>query len=81
MTIDVLKAGHHGSKTSTSERFINQIKPKVALLSAGEKNRYGHPHYEVLERLNSIAVYRTDKHGAITYRFYQEEGTFSVFLP
>ncbi|MDF2856342.1 MAG: hypothetical protein K0Q87_2193, partial [Neobacillus sp.] len=81
MTIDVLKAGHHGSKTSTSERFINQIKPKVALISAGEKNRYGHPHNEVLERLNSIAVYRTDKHGAITYRFYQDNGTFSGYLP
>ena len=81
MTIDVLKAGHHGSKTSTSEMFINQIKPKVALISAGEKNRYGHPHNEVLERLNSIAVYRTDKHGAITYQFYQEKGTFSVYLP
>jgi competence protein ComEC len=81
MTIDVLKAGHHGSKTSTSERFINQINPKVVLISAGENNRYGHPHNEVLERLNSIAVFRTDKQGAITYRFYQQKGTFSVYLP
>ena len=81
LTIDVLKAGHHGSKTSTSEMFINQIKPRVALLSAGENNRYGHPHKEVLERLKSTAVYRTDKHGAITYQFYQESGTFSVYLP
>jgi competence protein ComEC len=81
MTIDVLKAGHHGSKTSSSERFINQIKPKVALISAGERNRYGHPHNEVLERLHPITVYRTDKQGAITYQFYQEKGTFSVYLP
>lgn len=78
--IDVLKAGHHGSKTSTSELFINKIKPAISWISVGEHNRYGHPHSEVLEQLGNTTVYRTDDHGAITYRFYQESGTFSSVL-
>ncbi|MCM3692356.1 DNA internalization-related competence protein ComEC/Rec2 [Neobacillus niacini] len=78
--IDVLKAGHHGSKTSTSEQFINKIKPAIALISVGEHNRYGHPHNEVLEQLKTATVYRTDEHGAITYRFFLESGTFSYVL-
>lgn len=80
LDIDVLKAGHHGSKTSSSEMFVNQIKPRIALISVGERNRYGHPHNEVLERLSNTTIYRTDNHGAITYRFYQESGTFSAYL-
>ncbi|NWQ40095.1 DNA internalization-related competence protein ComEC/Rec2 [Bacillus sp. EB106-08-02-XG196] len=80
LQIDVLKAGHHGSKTSTSEQFINKIKPAISWISVGEYNRYGHPHTEVLEHLENTTVYRTDVHGAITYRFYQESGTFSSVL-
>lgn len=80
LKIDVLKAGHHGSKTSSSEMFVNQIKPRIALISVGERNRYGHPHNEVLERLNNTIIYRTDHYGAITFRFYKESGTFSSFL-
>jgi competence protein ComEC len=80
LQIDVLKAGHHGSKTSTSEIFINKIKPSIALISVGERNRYGHPHNEVLEQLSNTTVYRTDYHGAVTYRFNQENGTFSPFI-
>jgi competence protein ComEC len=83
LSIDVLKAGHHGSKTSSSENFINQVKPSVALISVGEKNRFGHPHQEVLEKLRKAnsTIYRTDKQGAITYQFYQGKGTFSSYLP
>lgn len=80
LTIDVLKSGHHGSKTSTNEQFVNQLRPRVAWISAGEENRYGHPHKEVLETLKNTIVYRTDLQGAITYRFYLENGTFSSFL-
>lgn len=80
LTIDVLKAGHHGSKTSTSEKFIKQVGPRVAWISAGENNRYGHPHEEVLETLKETIIYRTDLQGAITYRFYLENGTFSSYL-
>ncbi|SDM20497.1 DNA internalization-related competence protein ComEC/Rec2 [Bacillus sp. OK048] len=80
LKIDVLKAGHHGSKTSSGEAFINTAKPTIAWISVGERNRYGHPHHEVLERLSDTTIYRTDRHGAITYRFYQKSGTFSTFL-
>ncbi|WP_223591288.1 DNA internalization-related competence protein ComEC/Rec2 [Neobacillus bataviensis] len=83
LKIDVLKAGHHGSRTSSAESFIHQTKPSIALISAGEHNRFGHPHQEVLERLRAanITIYRTDIQGAITYRFYQRKGTFSTYLP
>jgi competence protein ComEC len=83
LTVDVLKAGHHGSKTSSAESFIQQIMPKVALISVGEKNHFGHPHQEVLERMKktNTLIFRTDQQGAITYRFYQEKGTFFPYLP
>ncbi|WML45372.1 DNA internalization-related competence protein ComEC/Rec2 [Neobacillus sp. PS3-40] len=83
LSFDVLKVGHHGSKTSSSQAFLNQCKPKISLLSVGEKNRYGHPNQEVLQGLKQIhsTIYRTDNKGAITYKFYQGEGTFSTFLP
>ncbi|MDF2787434.1 MAG: hypothetical protein K0S80_532, partial [Neobacillus sp.] len=80
LNIDVLKAGHHGSKTSSSEIFIKSITPSISWISVGERNRYGHPHNEVLERLAKTTIYRTDLHGAITYKFYGESGTFSSFL-
>jgi len=83
LKIDVLKAGHHGSKTSSAEGFIQQIKPRVALISAGEKNHFGHPHQEVLNRLKTTntIIYRTDLQGAITFHFYRGTGTFSTYLP
>ncbi len=64
----VLKVGHHGSRTSTGEDFLAAIGPQIAVISAGENNQYGHPHQEVLERLNrfGVQVYRTDQNGTIT---------------
>lgn len=64
-SIDFLKVGHHGSKTSSSISFINDIKPKYALISVGRNNRYGHPNKEVLDNLNSSNIYRTDLNGTI----------------
>ncbi|OLS41624.1 DNA internalization-related competence protein ComEC/Rec2 [Bacillus sp. MRMR6] len=81
LKIDVLKASHHGSETSTSQVFVNKLKPKISLISAGENNRYGHPHQEVLNRLKDSNIYRTDQQGAITYRFLRNHGTFSTYLP
>lgn len=65
---DVLKVGHHGSSTSTSELFLNKVNPKYAILSLGKDNTYGHPHKETLEALNknNSIVYRTDRNGTIT---------------
>lgn len=64
---DVLNVGHHGSVTSTSEAFLNAVDPKFAVISAGKDNSYGHPHKEILERLEDkgIKIYRTDLQGDI----------------
>ena len=63
----VLKVGHHGSRTSSSEDFLKSIKPESALISNGMYNSYGHPHDVTLRRLqeNNIAIYRTDTMGRI----------------
>lgn len=64
---EVLKIGHHGSKTSSSEAFLKAVSPDIAIIQAGEKNRYGHPNKAVLERLAaaSAKIFRTDTDGAI----------------
>lgn len=66
---DVLKVGHHGSETSTSEDFLSRVNPKAAVISVGENNRYGHPHREVTQRLEARVpqVYRTDIQGTVTF--------------
>ena len=66
--IDVLKVGHHGSKTSTSKKFIDEIKPKYSIISVGKNNRYGHPNKEVLDTLNDSKIYRTDQDGSIMFK-------------
>ena len=66
--IDVLKIGHHGSKTSSSKEFINEINPKYSIISVGKNNRYGHPNKEVLENLKYSKIYRTDKEGSIMFK-------------
>jgi competence protein ComEC len=65
--IDVLKVAHHGSKTSTTELWLDYWQPKQAVISVGEHNTYGHPTAEVLDRLSQhqIKVYRTDKQGEV----------------
>ncbi|WP_105117401.1 DNA internalization-related competence protein ComEC/Rec2 [Streptococcus suis] len=74
LPVDVLKAGHHGSKGSSYPEFLDHIGVKIALVSAGENNRYKHPHQETLERFDShnIQVYRTDQQGAIRFRGWKE---------
>ncbi len=64
----LLKAGHHGSKTASGEELLQAIRPKIAWISAGENNRYGHPHSETLERLAAagVQVMKTEDCGAVT---------------
>jgi competence protein ComEC len=64
---EILKVGHHGSRTSTSLAFLSAVSPEIAVISVGENNRYGHPHQETLDKLssNGIIYYRTDLHGTI----------------
>ncbi|MFZ2232344.1 MAG: MBL fold metallo-hydrolase, partial [Lactococcus raffinolactis] len=70
LSVDVLKVGHHGSKTSSSESFIEAIRPKVGLISCGLDNRYGHPNMETLTTFQKYEVqtFRTDYHGAIKFK-------------
>jgi len=64
---DVLKVGHHGSKTSSAEEFIEKVLPEIAVISAGKNNRYGHPHQQTLDTLEKYGVetLRTDINGDI----------------
>ena len=68
--VDVLIAGHHGSKNSTSEELLRAVTPETVIISVGEGNPYGHPAEELLERLEDFGctVYRTDRNGTIVYR-------------
>jgi len=72
---DVLKLGHHGSRTSTSEEWLTHLSPTVGIISSGKGNRYGHPHQEVIEKLSehSVRVLRTDQLGAIRFWFNQQQ--------
>jgi len=65
----VLKIGHHGSKTSTSDLFLEKVSPEIAVIQVGKDNRYGHPSPEVLERLEKygIIISRTDQQGDIKF--------------
>ncbi|MDU7338623.1 MAG: ComEC/Rec2 family competence protein [Clostridium sp.] len=66
---DVLKVGHHGSKTSTSQEFLNRVNPKYAVIEVGKDNSYGHPTAAALAKLEKIGatIYRTDKDGTIIF--------------
>ena len=66
--INVIKVGHHGSKTSSSKEYINEISPKYSIISVGKNNRYGHPNKEVLNNLEQSKIYRTDIDGSIMFR-------------
>lgn len=65
---NVLKLGHHGSRTSSSEKYIDTVKPQFAIVSAGKNNKYGHPHVEVTDMLfnKRIPILETSKEGTIT---------------
>lgn len=64
---NVLKTGHHGSKTSTSQQFLNFVKPQFAIISSGILNKFNHPSPEIIQRLsvNGVEIHRTDKSGAV----------------
>ena len=67
ISADVLKVGHHGSNSSTTEAFLNKVNPKYAVISCGKGNSYGHPHKTTMDKLKAkgIKVYRTDENGTI----------------
>ncbi len=67
LKVEVMKAGHHGSRTSTHQEFLSRVQPQFVIISAGKDNSYGHPHFIVLQRLikNKARVLRTDELGTI----------------
>lgn len=77
---DVLKIGHHGARNATTQEFLDAVNPRIAVISCGEGNSYGHPTEEVLDRLEAagVTVYRTDKDGSIVLK---TDGNTFVFVP
>jgi competence protein ComEC len=76
--VDVLQVAHHGSNGSSSQAFLQKITPDYALISCGKNNDYGHPHADVLSRLQALGaqIYRTDRDGTVVVRV--NEGEISV---
>ncbi|RZH99923.1 ComEC/Rec2 family competence protein, partial [Staphylococcus condimenti] len=72
--IDILKVGHHGSKTSSSDKFINKIHPRISVISSGKNNTYKLPNKEVINRLNQVGskIYNTQHDGQITFTLDNE---------
>ncbi len=79
--IDILKVGHHGSRTSSSKKLIKSINPKYAIISVGKNNRYGHPNKEVLSILSSSKIYRTDESGSIMFKIKKNKLEVEKFSP
>ena len=67
---NILKVAHHGSKTSSTNEFINKIKPQISIIGVGENNKFGHPNTQTLQTLQSYGskIYRTDTAGEITIK-------------
>lgn len=80
---DILKAGHHGSKTSSSLAFLEEVNPELMLISAGKDNSYGHPHPETLEKAADldIEVLRTNLEGRISLIFADQDWVRSILAP
>jgi competence protein ComEC len=79
--IDVLKVGHHGSKTSSGKEFIDEITPKYSIISVGKNNRYGHPNDGVLDNLNDSKIYRTDQDGSIMFKIKNNRLSIETCTP
>ncbi|MBQ8761788.1 MAG: MBL fold metallo-hydrolase [Clostridia bacterium] len=81
--VDALKLGHHGSRTSTTQAFLEEIDPEMVFICVGEGNKYNHPHQEVLDRVAAYGidkVYRTDLFGDILFAIGQDaEGNYGMF--
>ena len=83
LSADVLKVPHHGSISSSTQAFIDEINPIYAIISVGEFNRYQFPHHEVIHRytMRGIKLYRTDLHGTVVLTYSQKKEKWSFHLP
>lgn len=80
-SVDLLKVGHHGSDTSSSQEFIKSINPKYSIISVGKNNRYGHPKKDVLNTLNNSKIYRTDIDGSIEIKLNKTKYRINTYSP
>lgn len=79
--IDVLKVGHHGSKTSTDESFISETTPKYSIISVGKNNKFGHPNIETLNILKDTKILRTDELGTVKITLNKNKSLIETFEP
>ena len=79
--IDILKVGHHGSNTSSSKIFIDEINPKYSIISVGKNNRYGHPKEAVLDILSNSKIYRKDQDGSIMFKLKNDKLKIETCTP
>ena len=79
--IDVLKVGHHGSRTSSSKEFIDEINSEYSIISVGKNNRYGHPNDNVLDNLVDSQIYRTDQDGSIMFKIKNSKLQIKTCVP
>ena len=77
----ILKVGHHGSKTSSSEEFINSVNPKYSIISVSKNNKFGHPNKEVLDNLSNSKIYRTDIDGSIMFKIKKDKLRIETYSP
>ena len=77
----ILKVGHHGSKTSSSEEFINIVNSKYSIISVGKNNKFGHPNKEVLDNLSNSKIYRTDIDGSIMFKIKKDKLRIETYSP
>ncbi|MFA5810899.1 MAG: DNA internalization-related competence protein ComEC/Rec2 [bacterium] len=82
LTADVLKVGHHGSRDASSSAFLDAVRPAIAVIPAGEQNRYGFPHRETLARLGAVGarIYRTGRDGTVTVKSDGEKLKVSTYM-
>lgn len=82
LKVDVLKLGHHGSRTASGASFLRSIQPSIGIVSAGRFNRYGHPHTVTIQRLKSMGIktWSTQQYGMIRYRYFGTTGRWSTTL-
>ena len=79
--IDVLKVGHHCSKTSSGKNFINETNPKYSIISVGKNNKYGHPNKKVLDNLELSKIYRTDQVGSVLFKIKNDKLKIETCTP
>lgn len=79
--IDVLKVGHHRSKTSSSREFVDEVNPNYSIISVGKNNRYGHPNDSVLDNLEDSKMYRTDYDGSVMFEIKNNKLNVKICNP